>query len=148
MYSLLWRERGILYTPHVLYLLKHDNIKKTIKPKKSMYDFFLSRRRKSTLKAISSAKFPHTLIHVTLYYLVKRRRNNCLCFSKDRQVYMHMNNQDRVFADKNDVWMWLGNLLNFSSLCLLALTYHSNSGVVDEKNESCFFWVVKAPVTF
>lgn len=150
MYSLLYRKTGILCTLHVRYLLKLKKPHTCSRQTSHCMIFFKSRRRKSILTAIASAKFsPFSYNTCNIILFGERRRNNCLFFSKYRQVHnMHMNNQDRVFTDKNHAQMWLGNLLNFSSFCLLALTYHSNSRVVDKQNEACLLWVVEAPVTF
>lgn len=81
------------------------NLKNLVVAKQVTVWFFIkSRRRRSILKVIASAKFPpYSYNTCNIILFGERRRNNCLFFSKYRQVhYMHRNDQDRVFTDKND----------------------------------------------
>lgn len=95
--------RGVSCIPCMFFICL--NLKNLTVAKQVTVWFFIlkSRRRKSILKAIASAKFPpYSYNTCNIILFGERRRNNCLFFSKYRQVYMHMNNQDRVFTDKND----------------------------------------------
>lgn len=94
--------RGVSCIPCMFFIcLNLKNL--TVAKQVTVWFFLKSRRRKSILKAIASAKFsPYSYNTCNIILFGERRRNNCLFFSKYRQLhYMHMNNQDRVFTDKN-----------------------------------------------